>query len=131
MNFSKNVNNKNHASKLIFLNEKKKIEKDSDNFWRRKFTLKVRNQDFSIATCQMYVDLPREFFYGKVLFFTKLSCHLMWKLLKKSWMVSIIYILRLSVADSVPIQFMTDSSASYAYLDVQSNVSTSWFVTKQ
>ena len=30
--FLKNVNNKKHAPKLIFFNEKKKIEKDSDNF---------------------------------------------------------------------------------------------------
>ena len=51
-------------------------------------TLKVRNQDFSIATCQTYVNLPNKNFYGKVLFFTQLSCHLMRKLLKKSWMVS-------------------------------------------
>ena len=29
---SKNVNNKKCAPKLIFFNEKKKIEKDSDNF---------------------------------------------------------------------------------------------------
>ena len=53
-------------------------------------TLKVRNQEFSIATCQTYVDLPKKN-YGKVLFFTQLSCHLMRKLLKKSWMVSSIY----------------------------------------
>ena len=51
-------------------------------------TLKVRNQDFSIATCQTYVDLPKLFFYEKVLFSTQLSYHLMRKLLKKSWMVS-------------------------------------------
>ena len=31
LNFSKNDNNKKHAPKLIFFNEKK-IEKDSDNF---------------------------------------------------------------------------------------------------
>ena len=31
LKFSKNVNNKKHAPKLIFFNEKK-IEKDSDNF---------------------------------------------------------------------------------------------------
>ena len=54
-------------------------------------TLKVRNQDFSIATCQKYVDLPKKFLYGKVLFFTQLSCQLVRKLLKKSWMVSNIY----------------------------------------
>ena len=38
--FSKNDNNKKCAPKLIFFNEKK-IEKDSDNFWHRKLTLKV------------------------------------------------------------------------------------------
>ena len=90
MKFSKNVNNNKDSPKLIFFNQKK-IEKDSDNFWHRKLTLKVRNQDFSIATCQTYVDLPKNFFYGKVLFFTQLSCHLMRKLLKKSWMVSNMY----------------------------------------
>jgi hypothetical protein len=37
---SKNVINKKCAPKLIFFNEKK-IEKDSDNFWYRKLTLKV------------------------------------------------------------------------------------------
>ena len=54
-------------------------------------TLKVRNQDFSIATCQTYVDLPKKFFNGKVLFFTQLSYHLMRKLLKKPWMVSSVH----------------------------------------
>ena len=38
---SKNVNKKKCAPKLIFFNEKK-IEKDSDNFWHRKLTLKVK-----------------------------------------------------------------------------------------
>ena len=36
---SKSVNNKKCAPKLIFFKEKK-IEKDSDNFWYRKLTLK-------------------------------------------------------------------------------------------
>ena len=45
---SKNVNNKKCAPKLIFFNEKK-IEKDSDNFWNRKLTLKVRRLgDFAL-----------------------------------------------------------------------------------
>ena len=45
---SKNVNNKKCAPKLIFFNEKK-IEKDSDNFWYRKLTLKVRRLgDFAL-----------------------------------------------------------------------------------
>ena len=64
------------------------FSKDSDNFWHRKLTLKLRNQDFSIATCQRYVDLPKFCYYDKVPFSTQLSYHLMWKLLKKSWMVS-------------------------------------------
>ena len=41
---SKNLNNKKCAPKLIFFNEKK-IEKDSDDFWYRKLTLKVRRLD--------------------------------------------------------------------------------------
>ena len=48
MILSKNVNNKKCASKLIFFNEKK-IEKDSDNFWYRKLTLKVKRLgDFAL-----------------------------------------------------------------------------------
>ena len=46
---SKNVNNKKCAPKLIFFNEKKKIEKDLDNFWSRKLTLKVKRLgDFAL-----------------------------------------------------------------------------------
>ena len=41
LKLSKNVNNKKCAPKLIFFN-KSKIEKDSDNFWHRKLTLKVK-----------------------------------------------------------------------------------------
>ena len=81
--FSKNVTNKNHAPKLIFFNEKK-IEKDSDNFWRRKLTLKVRNCHFSIAWFRAEVDLTKNLFYEKVLFFTQITFHLMSSLLKKS-----------------------------------------------
>ena len=45
---SKNVNNKKCAPKLIFFYEKK-IEKDSDNFWYRKLTLKVKRLgDFAL-----------------------------------------------------------------------------------
>ena len=45
---SKNVINKKCAPKLIFFNEKK-IEKDSDNFWYRKLTLKVKRLgDFAL-----------------------------------------------------------------------------------
>ena len=48
MMLSKNVNNKRCAPKLIFFNEKK-IEKDSDNFWYRKLTLKVKRfGDFAL-----------------------------------------------------------------------------------
>ena len=48
MTVSKNVSNKKCAPKLIFFNEKK-IEKDSDNFWYRKLTLKVKRLgDFAL-----------------------------------------------------------------------------------
>ena len=67
---------------------KKKIEKDSDNFWHRKLTLKVRNWHFSIAWFRLDVDLIKFFFYEKVLFFTQLSYHLMCRVLKKSYMLS-------------------------------------------
>ena len=71
---------------------KKKIEKDSDNFWHRKLTLKVRNWQFSITWFRAGVDLPENLFYEKVLFFTQLSYHLMCKLLKKSYMLSNTYL---------------------------------------
>ena len=64
MNFSKTVNNKKHAPKLIFFNEKKN-EKDSDNFWHRKLTLKVRYWLFSIAWFRAGVDLTKYFFLWK------------------------------------------------------------------
>ena len=91
MKFSKNVNDKKHAPKLIFFNEKK-IEKDSDNFWHRKLTLKVRNCHLSIAWFRAEVDLTKNLFYEKALFFTQLSYHLMCRLLKKSYMLSNIHI---------------------------------------
>jgi hypothetical protein len=64
LKFSKNVNNnKKHAPKLIFFNEKK-IEKDSDpNFWHRKFTLKVKNW-FRADIDQTWI-----FFYEKSVIF--------------------------------------------------------------
>ena len=69
--------------KLIFFN-KNKIEKDSDNFWHRKLTLKVRKWLFLIAWFRAGVDLTKYFFYEKVLFLTQcascsknLKCHLM------------------------------------------------------
>ena len=91
MMLSKNVNNKKCAPKLIFFNEKK-IEKDWDNFWHRKLTLKDRNWQFSITWFRASVDLPEFFSYEQVLFFTQLSYHLMCKLLKKSYMLSTIYL---------------------------------------
>ena len=72
MKFSKNVNNKKHAPKLIFFNEKK-IEKDSDNFWRRKLTLKVRNHHFLITWFKAEVELTKNLFYEKVLFFHSIN----------------------------------------------------------
>ena len=92
LKFSKNFNNKKCDPEMIFFNEKK-IEKDSDNFWHRKLTLKVRNWQFSITWFRAGVDLPENLFYEKVLFFTQLSYHLTCKLLKKSYMLSNIYIM--------------------------------------
>jgi hypothetical protein len=83
LKFSKNVNNKKHAPKMIFFDEKKNW-KDSDNFWHRKLTLKVRNRHFSTSWFRTYVDLPKNFLDEKVLFITQLCYHLMWKLLKNS-----------------------------------------------
>ena len=51
----------------------KKKEKDSDNFWHRKFTLKVRNWHFLIAWFWADVDLTKKIFYEKVLIITQLS----------------------------------------------------------
>ena len=45
---SKSVNNKKCAPKLVFYNEKK-IEKDSDDFRHRKFTLKVQFLHFATS----------------------------------------------------------------------------------
>ena len=59
LKLEKNVFTKNGLLNWYFSMKKK--WKDSDNFWHRKLTLKVRNQDFSIATCQTYVDLPKKF----------------------------------------------------------------------
>ena len=55
---------KKHAPKLIFFNEKK-IDEDSDNFWHRKLTLKVRNCHFSIAWFRAEVDLTKKFVLWK------------------------------------------------------------------
>ena len=48
MFLSQNVNNKKCAPKLVFINEKK-IEKNSDDFWHRKLTLKVKFWHFLTA----------------------------------------------------------------------------------
>ena len=101
LKFSKNVNNKKCVPKLIFFNEKK-IEKDSDNFWHRKLTLKVRNWPFLITWFRAGVDLPEIFSYEKVLFFTQLSYRLMCKLLKKSYMLSSAYFVFLYILVTVP-----------------------------
>ena len=56
---SKNVNNKKCAPKLIFFNEKK-IEKDSDNFWYRKLTLKVKRLgDFALFDTSPLVQFSK------------------------------------------------------------------------
>ena len=56
---SKNVINKKCAPKLIFFNEKK-IEKDSDNFWYRKLTLKVgRLGDFDLFDTSPLVQFSK------------------------------------------------------------------------
>ena len=80
MKFSKNINNKEHAPKLIFFNEKK-IEKDSVNFWHRKLTLKVRNWHFSITWFRADVDLTKIFFMKKSYFSLK-EATIWWKILK-------------------------------------------------
>ena len=71
---------------LNWYSSMKKDWENSDNFWHRKLTLKVRNWHLLIAWFR--VDLPKKIFYGKVLFFTQLSYHLICKLLKKSYMLS-------------------------------------------
>ena len=67
MKFSKNVNNNKDAPKLIFFDEKK-IEKDSDNLWQRKLTLKVRNWHFSIAWFRADVDLTKKKLWKSAIF---------------------------------------------------------------
>ena len=75
MKFSKNM-------PLNWYSSMKKKSKDSDNFCRRKLTLKVRNRQFSIAWFRANVDLKKKLYYVKVLFITHLSSHLICKLLK-------------------------------------------------
>ena len=47
---------------MIFFIEKKNW-KDSNNFWHRKLTLKVRNWQFLMAWFRTYVDLPKKCYY--------------------------------------------------------------------
>ena len=56
MKFSKNVNNKKCAPKMIFF-DKKIFEKDSDNFWNRKLTLNVRILPFLTTFAQLCARL--------------------------------------------------------------------------
>ena len=69
---------------MIFFNEKK-IEKDSDNFWHRKLTLKVRNCHFWSLDLERRLINQKKMFYEKVIFSTELSyiwCGSCWKILK-------------------------------------------------
>ena len=52
--FSKNVNNKKCAPKMIFFNENF-FQKVSDNFLHRKLTLKVKNWHFWSADFRVFV----------------------------------------------------------------------------
>ena len=66
LKFSKNVNNKKYAPKLIFFNEK--IDKDSDNVWHRKLSLKVRNWHFLITWFRADVDLTKKILRKSAIF---------------------------------------------------------------
>ena len=76
------------ATKNMPLNwyfKKKKIEKDSDNFWHRKLTLKVRNFRFSIAWFRAEVDMKKFCFMKKCYFSLNqplIWCASCWKNLK-------------------------------------------------
>ena len=63
---------------------KKKIKKDSDNFWHRKLNLKVRNWHFLIAWFRADVDLTKE--WQKNCYFSlnwaTIWCGSWWKILK-------------------------------------------------
>ena len=56
LKFSKNVNNKKCAPKIIFFNEFF-FQKDSDIFWHRKLTLKVRILPFLTTFAQLSARL--------------------------------------------------------------------------
>ena len=82
LKFSKNVNNKKCAPKLIFFNEKKlrkiQIIFDIENWLWKSEIVNFRSLDLE------RVLIYQKFFYEKVLIFTQLSYHLMRKLLKKN-----------------------------------------------
>ena len=80
MKFSKNVNNKKHTPKLIFFKEK--------NFRKIRIIFDIENWLWK-SEIGIFGSLDLEqvliwqcFFYEQVLFFTKLSFHLMRKLMK-------------------------------------------------
>ena len=56
MKFSKNINNKRCAPKIIFFNGKRNYN-DSGNFWRRKLSLKVRILWFLTTNTQLTTRL--------------------------------------------------------------------------
>ena len=83
---SKNVNKRKAAPKLIFFNEKK-IWNDSDDFWHRKLTLKVRILQYFTAFMQVY-SRPKLFLLGWLLALSikeePVKCA---KVCEKSWVV--------------------------------------------
>jgi len=80
-----------HIGKMHTAQDHKKLSCELCGKLFRTRTLKVRNRQFSITWFRLGVDLPEKLFYEKVLFFTQLSYHLMYKLLKKSYMLSSAY----------------------------------------
>ena len=64
---SKNDNRKKPSTKLIFFNEKKIVQKDSNYFWHRKLTLKVRFRHFFMTYMNICQSQIKElfFFYWK------------------------------------------------------------------
>ena len=60
MKFSKKCQKQKNMPLKWYSSMKKKNWKDSDNFWHRKLTLKVRNRHFLITWFRMFVDLPKK-----------------------------------------------------------------------
>ena len=75
------------APKLIFFNEIF-FQKDSDNFWHRKVTLKVRNWHFFGGL----VGLTTNWFNEEMLISNTCMHDFMCSAIKKSWKVSNIYL---------------------------------------